>query len=75
VTVNLLLFEWLSAAVVDSVSLRPLPLAHSLPSSISCSWPAAQWAVTRPSWLWYRVWLLWHWLAVGRCTSVSLYSL
>jgi len=26
VTINLLLFEWLSAAVVDSVSLRPSPL-------------------------------------------------
>jgi len=28
VTVNLLQFEQLSTALVDSVSLRPLPLAH-----------------------------------------------
>ena len=32
----------------------PPPLAHSLPSCISCSWPAARWAMTWPSWQWYR---------------------
>ena len=57
----------LARPLLTLVSLRPLPLAHSLPSSISCSQPAVRWAVI-------PVWLLWHWLAAWKM-RLCLYSI